>query len=176
MACGQARSRPKRSEGHPKHLCKLEKAEHIISLRFITMCAVVKLKNAVEKGNVCNKKCRDSGQNYDLCAVNQVLFSCQSSANMPSENVSLDFDGNSKDQGPANFKQNIREPCRISRNQNCSLITRHGDPGMIIQHGNPSMVIQHGDPNKDNPNMVIPACCPTQCGQSYSIVLTALCL
>ena len=33
---------------------------------------------AVEKGKVCAKKCRDSGQNGDLCAGYQVLCSCES--------------------------------------------------------------------------------------------------
>jgi len=44
----------------------------------ITIYAVVKLKCAVEKGNVCTKKCRDSGQNDDLCADYQVQCSCKS--------------------------------------------------------------------------------------------------
>jgi len=31
------------------------------SAQLITICAVVKSKCAVEKGNVCTQKCRDSG-------------------------------------------------------------------------------------------------------------------
>src|SRR6218665_3667640 len=38
-----------------------------------TIWAVVKSKCAVEKGNVCIKKCRDSDQNDDLCTDYQVL-------------------------------------------------------------------------------------------------------
>jgi len=38
------------------------------SLQLITICAVVKSKGAVEKGNVCTKKSRDSGQNNYLFA------------------------------------------------------------------------------------------------------------
>jgi len=33
----------------------------------ITICTDVKSKFAVEKGNMGNMKCRDSGQNDDLC-------------------------------------------------------------------------------------------------------------
>jgi len=46
-------------------------------VQLITICAVVKTKCAVEKGNVCPKKCRDSGQNDDLRADYQVLCSCK---------------------------------------------------------------------------------------------------
>jgi len=47
-------------------------------VQLITICAVVKSKCAVETGNVCTKKCRDSGQNYDLCADHQLLCNCKS--------------------------------------------------------------------------------------------------
>jgi len=53
------------------------RAEHNISVQLITICAVVKSKRAVEKGNVCTKKCRDSGQNDDLCADYLVLCNCK---------------------------------------------------------------------------------------------------
>ena len=43
-------------------------AEHNFSVPLITICAVVKSKGAVVNGNVCTEKCRDSGQNDDLCA------------------------------------------------------------------------------------------------------------
>jgi len=49
------------------------------SVQLITICAVVKSRCAVEKGDVralCIKKCRESGQNYDLCADYQVLCNC----------------------------------------------------------------------------------------------------
>jgi len=48
------------------------------SMQLITIFAVVKSKCAVEKGNVCTKKRRYSGQNYDLCADNQILCSYKS--------------------------------------------------------------------------------------------------
>jgi len=38
-------------------------------MQLITICAVVKSKCAVEKGNVSIEKCRYSGQNDDICAV-----------------------------------------------------------------------------------------------------------
>ena len=39
------------------------------SVQLITIiCTVVKLKCSIEKGNVCAKKSRDSGENDDLCA------------------------------------------------------------------------------------------------------------
>ena len=37
-----------------------------LSVQLTTICAVIKSKCAAEKDNVCTKKCRDSGQNYDL--------------------------------------------------------------------------------------------------------------
>ena len=47
------------------------------SVQLITICTdFVKSKCAVEKGNVCTKKCRDSGQNDDLRADCQVLPNC----------------------------------------------------------------------------------------------------
>ena len=46
-------------------------------------CAVVESKCAVEKGNACTKKCRDSGQIDDLCADYQVLCGYKSCLNMP---------------------------------------------------------------------------------------------
>jgi len=48
------------------------------SVQLITICAVVKSKRVVDKGNVCTKKCRDSGQNEDLCAYYQVMCSWKS--------------------------------------------------------------------------------------------------
>jgi len=50
--------------------------EHYISVQFITICTVVKSKCAIEKCNVCAKKCRDSAQYDDLCADYRVLCSC----------------------------------------------------------------------------------------------------
>src|SRR6218665_2942065 len=47
-------------------------------VQLITICAVVKSTCEVEKGNVCAKKSRDSGQNDDFCADYQVLCSCKS--------------------------------------------------------------------------------------------------
>jgi len=46
------------------------------SVQLITISAVVTSKCAVERGDVCTKKCRDSNQN--LCADYQVLYSCKS--------------------------------------------------------------------------------------------------
>ena len=37
-------------------------ARAYISVQLITICAVVKSKCTIEKGNVCTKKLRDSGQ------------------------------------------------------------------------------------------------------------------
>ena len=48
------------------------------SVQLITICAVVKSKCAVEKGNICTKKCRDSVQSDELCANYPVLCSCTS--------------------------------------------------------------------------------------------------
>ena len=44
------------------------------SVQLITICAVVKSKCAVEKGNECTKNCRDSGQNDDLCTDYQLSY------------------------------------------------------------------------------------------------------
>jgi len=41
---------------------------HILVCMLITICAVVISKCAVEKGNVCTKMCRYSGQNDDFCS------------------------------------------------------------------------------------------------------------
>ena len=49
-----------------------------ISVRLITICAVVKSKCTVEQDKVWSKKCRDSGQNDDLCADHQVLCGSKS--------------------------------------------------------------------------------------------------
>ena len=46
----------------------MTEARACFSVQLITICAVVKWKYAVEKSNVCTKKCRDSGQIDDLCA------------------------------------------------------------------------------------------------------------
>ena len=48
------------------------------TVQLITICAAVKWKCAVEKGNVCSKKCRDSDQTVELCTDFQVLCSCKS--------------------------------------------------------------------------------------------------
>jgi len=49
------------------------------SVLFITICAVVKSKCAVEQGDVCTKKCWNSGKVYDmLCADYQLLCSGKS--------------------------------------------------------------------------------------------------
>ena len=45
-------------------------------VQLITISAVAKVKCRVEKGHACTKKCKDSGQNDDLCANYQVLCSC----------------------------------------------------------------------------------------------------
>jgi len=36
-------------------------------VQLITICAVIESKRAAEKINVLTKKCRNSGQNDDLC-------------------------------------------------------------------------------------------------------------
>src|SRR6218665_1135266 len=46
--------------------------------QLIAICAVVKSKCAVEKGNVCVKKYRNSGQTDHLSPDYQVLCSCKS--------------------------------------------------------------------------------------------------
>ena len=48
------------------------------SMQLIPICAVVKSRSVQLKKYVCTKKCRDSGQNDDLCAAYQVLCSCKS--------------------------------------------------------------------------------------------------
>ena len=42
--------------------------EHNFSVQLITVYALVKSKSAVEKGSMCNKKCKDYVQTDDLCA------------------------------------------------------------------------------------------------------------
>src|SRR6218665_341652 len=55
-----------------KVVCSIVKHRAYFSVDHI--CTVVKLKCAVEKGNVCTKKCRDSGHKANY----QVLCSCKS--------------------------------------------------------------------------------------------------
>ena len=51
---------------------KQQNPEHILVCSG-SICVIIKPKCAAEKGSVRAKKCRDSGQNDDLCADYQVL-------------------------------------------------------------------------------------------------------